>query len=307
MKYTVITLNKSVTIYFTVTFIIFLLIPITTKSKETAKCSGTNNEQRYKIGVCDWMILKRQKIGSFQLTSELNGDGVEIDMGGLGKRELFDNKLRDSLFVEKFKQESAKYNVEIPSIAMSAFYAQSFTDRDNYRDLLEDCIQTMKKMDVKVAFLPLGVQGDLNKRPEIRPELVRRLKVAGEMARQADVVIGIETSLDAISEIELLDEIDSPAIKIYYNFQNPLEGGRDIYKELHLLGRDRICQIHCTDTDHVTLPFNTRLDMRKIKSILDEMGWNGWLIVERSRDKNDPTNVRKNFGANINYLKKIFQ
>ena len=44
-------------------------------------------EQRYKIAVCDWMILKRQKIGSFQLVHELKGDGVELDMGGLGKRE----------------------------------------------------------------------------------------------------------------------------------------------------------------------------------------------------------------------------
>ena len=32
------------------------------------------------------MILKRQKIGSFQLVHELNGDGVELDMGSLGKR-----------------------------------------------------------------------------------------------------------------------------------------------------------------------------------------------------------------------------
>lgn len=253
------------------------------------------------------MILKRQKIGAFELTSELNGDGVEVDMGGLGNRKLFDNKLRDTVFVEQFKSEADKYNLEIASIAMSAFYAQSFVERENYRELLDDCIQTMKKMDVEIAFLPLGVQGDLNKRPDIRPELVRRLKVVGDMAEQAGVVIGIETSLDAASEINLLEEIGSPAIKIYFNFQNPLEAGRDIYEELKILGKERICQIHCTDTDSVTLPYNKRLDMRKIKSVLDEMEWSGWLIVERSRDKNEPTDVRKNFGTNIDYLKDIFQ
>ena len=136
------------------------------------------------------MILKRQKIGAFELTSELNGDGVEVDMGGLGNRKLFDNKLRDTVFVEQFKSEADKYNLEIASIAMSAFYAQSFVERENYRELLDDCVQTMKKMDVEIAFLPLGVQGDLNKRPDIRPELVRRLKVVGDMAEQAGVVIG---------------------------------------------------------------------------------------------------------------------
>lgn len=292
---------------FIIIFVLFLLSLIYMNCNGKTKPDGESNHLRYKIGVCDWMILKRQKIGAFELTSELNGDGVEVDMGGLGNRKLFDNKLRDTVFVEQFKSEADKYNLEIASIAMSAFYAQSFVERENYRELLDDCIQTMKKMDVEIAFLPLGVQGDLNKRPDIRPELIRRLKVVGDMAEQAGVVIGIETSLDAASEINLLEEIGSPAIKIYFNFQNPLEAGRDIYEELKILGKERICQIHCTDTDSVTLPYNKRLDMRKIKSVLDEMEWSGWLIVERSRDKNEPTDVRKNFGTNIDYLKDIFQ
>ena len=78
-------------------------------------------------------------------------------------------------------------------------------------------------------------------------------------------------------------------------------------KELKILGKKRICQIHCTDTDGVTLPFNKRLDMNKVKKTLDKMGWSGWLVVERSRDKEDVRNVRKNYGTNIEYLKKVFQ
>lgn len=295
MKYTIIILTIS------------LFLPIVISCKQKTESEKSVAKEQYKIGVCDWMILKRQKIGSFELSRELGADGVEIDMGGLGSRELFDNKLRDPHFIQMFKDEAEKYDLEIPSIAMSAFYGQSLVDRENYIDLIDECINTMQNMGVKTAFLPLGVQGDLQKKPEIRTEMVRRLKVAGDMAEEAGVVIGIETSLDAASEIELLEEINSPAIKIYYNFQNPLEAGRDIYSELKLLGKDRICQIHCTDTDEVTLPYNERLDMNKIKNVLDEMGWSGWLIVERSRDKNEPSNVKKNFGTNIKYLKGIFE
>ena len=46
-----------------------------------AIAGSQQKEQRYKIAVCDWMILKRQKIGSFQLVHELNGDGVELARG----------------------------------------------------------------------------------------------------------------------------------------------------------------------------------------------------------------------------------
>ena len=65
--------------------------------------------------------------------------------------------------------------------------------------------------------------------------------------------------------------------------------------------------IHCTDTDGVTLPYNTRLDMYKVKKTLDKMGWSGWLVVERSRNAQEARNVKKNFGINIQYLKKVFQ
>lgn len=266
-----------------------------------------SKQQRYKIAACDWMLLKRQKLGAFKLMSELQGDGIEMDMGGLGKRDTFDNKLHQPHFQQLFREEAAKYQLEVPSVAMSAFYAQAFAKRDNYKELIQDCLNTMAVMGAKVAFLPLGVQGDLSQNPELRPVLVQRLREVGEMAEKAGVVIGIETALDAKGEVKLLKEINSPGIKIYFNFQNPLEAGRDLCKELKILGKKRICQIHCTDTDEVTLPNNKRLDMHKVKKTLDKMGWSGWLVVERSRDKNEPRNVRKNFGTNIQYLKQIFQ
>ena len=266
-----------------------------------------SGQECFKISVCDWMILKRQKIGEFELAHEMGSDGVEMDMGSLGKRDSFDNKLRTKDFRELFLQKAKENNVAISSIAMSGFYGQSFAENKNYIALVGDCLNTMQAMGVKTAFLPLGVNCNLNKNPQMRPLIIERLKVAGKMAEDAGVVIGIETSLDAKGEVQLLKEIDSKGIKIYYNFQNPLALGRDLYKELRILGKDRICQIHCTNTDGVTLPNDKKLDMNKVKEVLHEMGWCGWLVVERSRDTNDVHNVKKNYGTNIEYLKRIFQ
>lgn len=263
--------------------------------------------ERYKISVCDWMILKRQKIGEFALAREIGCDGIEVDMGGLGKRDTFDNKLRYPHFQKLFRETAKENNIEISSIAMSGFYGQSILARDNYVDLVQDCLNTMKAMDVKTAFLPLG-PCDLAKNPEIRPELVRRMKVIGDMAAREGRIIGIETSLDAQGDVELLKEIGSKGIKIYFKFQNALEAGRDVCTELKILGRDNLCElIHCTDTDGVTLDKNTRLDLKRVKKTLDSMGWSGWLVIERSRDASDVHNVKKNYGTNAAYLKSIFQ
>ena len=70
--------------------LLFMLLPLGAQNSE--------GKQRYKIAACDWMMLKRQKIGSFQLMKELGGDGIEMDMGGLGKRDTFDNKFHQPHF-----------------------------------------------------------------------------------------------------------------------------------------------------------------------------------------------------------------
>lgn len=273
------------------------------------KTSVVANEDhtQYKISVCDWMLLKRQKLGAISLARQIGCDGLELDMGPLGKRPTFENQLKDSATLLKFRLEANDVGIKFSSVAMSGFYAQSLAKREDYITPVQDCIDLMKKLGVSVGFLPLGVEGDLAKNPELRPVLVERLRVIGRMAEKAGVVIGIETALDAAGDKQLLKEIGSPGIKIYFNFQNPLKGGRDLIKELKILGVENICQIHCTNDDKYWLQNDPQIDMPAIKKALDKMGYKGWLVIERSRDANDAKNVRGNYGANARFLKKIFQ
>jgi len=262
----------------------------------------------YKIALCDWMILKRQKLGAFQLTKDIGADGVEVDMGSLGTNETFVSAITtNAVLRQQFLDKARELNLEIPSLAMSGFYAQSFADRPTVPRMVQDCIDTMVAMKVKIAFLPLGVRGDLVKHPELRPAIVARLKAIAPAAEKAGVILGLETSLPAAEEIQLLDEIGSPAVKCYFNFSNALGAGRNVPEELRRIGKDRLCQIHATDEDGVWLENDPKINMPQVKRALDEMGWSGWLVIERSRDARDARNVRKNFGANTAYLKSVFQ
>lgn len=262
---------------------------------------------RYKIGVCDWMVLKRQKLGAFPLAKEIGADGVEVDMGGLGQRETFDNTLVDATVRKQFLDKARELKLDICSVAMSGFYAQKFAERTGIERMVQDCIDTMKNLGVYVAFLPLGVQSDLMKHPELRPAVLERLKAIAPLAEKAGVVIGVETAYDAANEVKLLDEVGSKAIQSYFNFSNAVQNGRDISAELRTLGRDRICQIHCTDQDGVQLREDKKLDLKQIKATLDDLGWKGWLVMERSREASRAKDVKWNFGNNAKYLKEIFQ
>lgn len=265
-------------------------------------------QKRYQIGVCDWMVLKRQKLGEFKLARELGCDGLEMDMGGLGKRDSFDNKIRQPEMARLFRHTADSLEIKVGAVAMSGFYGQSFAAKQSWKWLVEDCLNTMQTMQAKVAFLPLGgCSKDWTEKTAIRKEIVFRLHEAGEMAAKRGMVIGIDTPLDAKENKKLLKEIDSPGIKIFYKFQTAVENKRDISKDLRKLGADNICGIHASNTDGVWLRHDKAINMPEIKATLDKLGWSGWLFVERSRDVTDVRNVKRNYGENVKYLKEVFQ
>lgn len=263
---------------------------------------------QYRVAACDWMMLKRQKLGEFQLAKDIGADGIEMDMGPLGQRPMFDNKLREPQFQQQFRRTADSLGIVVPSLAMSGFFAQNFLKRDNYQELIADCLQSMDVMGATVAFLPLGGSGhDWKQAGEARREMVHRLHVVGEMAQSKGKTIAVRTALPARENLLLLKEIDSPGIKIYYNLQDAVDQGWDVCKDMKELGGKNIAQIHASLTDSVTLDKDPRIDLLKVRKTLDKMKWSGWLVVERSRNAKDVRNVRGNFGTNVAYLKEIFQ
>lgn len=268
----------------------------------------TVSGQRYHVGVCDWMVLKRQKLGEFLLARELGADGVELDMGGLGQRELFDNKLRDPEEARHFKHVADSLGIEVGAMAMSGFYAQDLTKRDNYIALAADCFDTMDRMGSgPVAFLPLGGCGnDWATDKQKRREVVKRLHDIGEAAKARGKRVGIDTPLDAKGNLRLLREIKSEGIGIFYKWQTIVENGWDVAKDMRTLGARNICAIHASNTDGVWLRNDSTIDVPAIKRALDDMGWQGWLFVERSRDTSMVKNVRMNYGSNVHYLREVF-
>lgn len=299
----------------------FLILAITMMSlfeTATAQIQG--------VSCCDWMMLKRQKLGEMQLTKDINADGVEMDMGPLGKRVLFENRFRkpvnpeedamtakeftyDNEETRKFKSVADSLGIKVSSIAMSGFFAQSFLKRENYKDLILDCLNTMDAFGARVAFLPLGGSGKewQEEGSEAYNTLVERLHEAGEMAAKRGMVIGVRTAMPADFGKRLMKKVGSAGARIYYNVQDACDNGWDICKELKTLGAKNICQIHCSNTDGVTLRNDPKVDLPAIVKTLNKIGYKGWLTVERSRNAKDVKNVRGNYGDNVAYIKSVIR
>jgi len=260
--------------------------------------------QTYQVGVCDWMILKRQKLGEFALARQIGADGVELDMGGLGNRDAFDNQLRNPEQAAHFRRVADSLGVKIGAVAMSGFFGQSLLEKSTYLDLVRDAFDTAERMGAnRVVFLPLGgTKVDESN----RGELINRLKAIGRLAEQRGFTVGIEAALSGKDYKKLLNKVGNKGIKVFYKWQTAIELGLDIPKDLQTLGASNIVAMHASNTDGVCLRNDAAVNVPAIRRTLDRMKWSGWLFVERSRDTTKVRNVLDNYSNNVHYLKSVF-
>jgi sugar phosphate isomerase/epimerase len=263
-------------------------------------------EHRYKVSASDWMMLKRQTPGALTRAKECDLDGVEVDMGPLGNRPDFENKLREDEFRSAYLKQAKELNLALSSFAISAFYGQPVADHPKAEQFCNDWIDLMPKIGTRVGFLPVIFKKE-DERGAAVAKVVSLMKKVAPKAQRSGVSIGLNTPLDAAGNIKLLDDIGSPAVRIAYNCGEAVDAQRDVYAELKALGKDRIAQVIPTLSDGVWLENDKRMDVPRLKATLDKIGWSGWLVLQRSRDASKARDVTYNFGANAKYLKSIFQ
>ena len=122
--------------------------------------------------------------------------------------------------------------------------------------------------------------------------------MAGKAEKQK-VIIGLENYLSAEDNLKILDRIGSPAVQVYYDVGNSTDKGRDILKEIRMLGK-RICEFHFKDGGHML--DRGRIDFKEVRKAIDDIEYSGWLILEAAR----PRGVVPDYRAHNQYLRGIF-
>ncbi len=231
-------------------------------------------KRTFKIGACDWSIRSRGDVAAMKMAQDIGLDGVEVSFGKPG--DTYD--LRKAENRTKYQAEAKKHGVEICSLAMGILNQVPYATSPDAEQWVLDCIDVMPKLNQKVVLLAFFSNGDLKGKPDMQEAAIARLKKAASKAEEAGVVLGVESYLNADEHMRILDAVDSPAVKVYYDVANMNKMGYDIYKEIRQLGRDRICQIHCKENGY--LLGKGLIDFQKVKEAVDDIGWQGWLIVE---------------------------
>ena len=130
--------------------------------------------------------------------------------------------------------------------------------------------------------------------------VVERLRKVAPKAEDAAVTFGIESWLSAEQHVEIIDRVDSPAVKVYYDVANSNKAGYDIYSEIRQLG-DLICEFHAKDYDD--LYGKGSIDFERVRAAMDNIGYRGWFVMEGTKM---PLGVEESCRYDAEYLRTIF-
>ena len=139
---------------------------------------------------------------------------------------------------------------------------------------------------------------DMSQTAEI-DHFVKVLRDVGPKAEKLGIIIGLENYLSAGDNRKIIDRVGSPNVKVYYDVGNSTDKGRDVAEEIRALGK-LICEFHAKDGKYML--GKGRIDFRKVRRAMDDVGFSGWLQLEAAH----PHGLIPDYTTDAKYLKSIF-
>ncbi|PPK99183.1 sugar phosphate isomerase/epimerase family protein [Parapedobacter indicus] len=260
--------------------------------------AAARNKRRYRIGACDWSIGKQSDVDALALANTLGLDGVQVSLGTVQNGM----HLRRKDVQQTYLKAVAANGVEISSLAIGELNNVPYKSEPETEEWVRDSIHVAKAMECRVVLLAFFSKGDIKGDEAGIAEVIRRLKKVAPIAEQADVILGIESWLSADELLAIIDKIGSTHVRVYYDVANATEMGYDIYREMKQLGSKYICEVHAKENG--ALLGQGKIDFQKVYDTLDEIGYEGWVILEGGVPAG--MDVKEAYLANTRYIRSVF-
>lgn len=258
--------------------------------------SQKNN--KYKVSICDWSLGKQSQVEALILAKEIGLDGVQVSLGTVANNM----HLRQKNIQKAYKKLANDKNIAISSLAIGELNNIPYKSAPEAEQWVSDSIDVAKNMGCKVILLAFFSNGDLKGDEEGTKEVIRRLKKVAPKAEREGIVLGIESWLSADEHLRIINEVGSKNVRVYYDVANATDMGYDIFDEMRRLGKKYICEVHLKENG--ALLGHGKVDFIKVKKVLDEIGYEGWVILEGAVPKG--ANLFDSYVSNTAYVRSVF-
>jgi sugar phosphate isomerase/epimerase len=252
----------------------------------------TAAEPKVRFGTCVMGLEPAKKAGF---------DGVEVRVGNPADRlEISDPAVR-----QRYREQMKLTGIPICSLMMGLLNDCPLASDPRGPAWLEQSIEAAHDLGAKVILVAFFSKGDLlDQAGKVKERdvdaVVARLQAAAPRARDAGVTLAIETYLNGRQNLDILQRVNHPAVKMYYDcFNTGGTKGYDVPAELRLL-KDRLAQIHFKNGPHYL--DNGQVKYEPIAAVIREIGFSGWIVLETGNPSKDPV---ADGTRNLQYSRKL--
>lgn len=238
-----------------------------------------------KVGIRDGMLPVPFN-EKFQKAKDIGFDGVEICMG-VNYRE---HVLWQEGGIETVNTLADKAGIEVSSLSPGGFTAFSFMHPiDSIRTegiaKLQFLAEVCPKLGTNVILVPFFGGGEIKDEHITDTRFLDGLKTAADTAEKHDVGLALESTLSAQQHQQIIDQVGSTAVGVYYDMGNATNLGYDSPEEIRSLGNS-IIQMHIKDTggNHAG---EGDVDFTAVFESTHAIGYDSWFVLE-TPGKDDP-------------------
>jgi sugar phosphate isomerase/epimerase len=255
-----------------------------------------------KLSMCDWSMGCMGEVRALELAEKIGLDGVQVSFGKRDKK--YQTRIREPKVQKDYLTAARKHGIVINSLGMGILNNVPLKSEPHTALWVADALGVAKKLGAKNILLAFFGRGQLDENN--KTEMKRVTAVMKELvprAEKAGVIVGLENTISAEANMTILEACKSKYVQVYYDVYNlQVSGGKDAIKEIKLLGKENLCEIHFKEGGNY-LGGSGKIDWQAVVNTLKEIGYNNWITLETSSPSKDLISDTK---RNAKYVRNLF-
>jgi sugar phosphate isomerase/epimerase len=273
-----------------------------------------------KIAMCDWNLGPPCDPAMIEKAAQAGLKGIQVSVGTAPDRIT----LRDPGMRRRYIELGQRHGITFNSVAAGGILNDiPLKSEPQSAVYVIDAIETAAELGAGNILIAFFGNGDLrltDATGQMRnlgsggfasyeldtagvTRVVEALRQIVPRAEAKGVVLGLENTLTAEQNLELMERIGSPMVQVYYDVGNSTHYGYDVPAEIRRLGRERICEIHLKDWETPLLGQGGEVDFEAAAAACKEIGYDLWYTLETSGRKD---RFLEDTRANIEFVNRLF-
>jgi L-ribulose-5-phosphate 3-epimerase len=236
-----------------------------------------------RIGVMDGVVGYASEPQAVGVAAQLGLSGVQVTLGRPEPSGTL--RLSDPQLQRRFIESSTHHRVSLPNTYLDVLHTDCL--KNNSRQALHwirEGLTITKALGADILMLVFFGKCAIEREPE-QKAVIDPLREACRMAEDAGIVLGFENTISAPGNIAILEAVNSPALKIWYDIGNSTNIGHfNVPDEIRLLGRKRICAFHIKDKSYLD---SGAVPVRGALMAMRDIGFAGFAMLETSAPSGD--------------------